>query len=504
MPQRSSSSLSLMVLLLLCTVTRRASGFHHGSVVPTHTRRAMASFTSSWALPLSSPSSSSSSRSSSHLHPLSLHHRFLFLPATSTALFATSSASSGAGKKKKAPSSKAKGKAPPVKKIIDEDEDEEEDDEDEMTEAELLKVMQSEEAMDAVWQRMMSQMEGTGALEGEDEEEDDDDDDSDDDEEEDAEEELSDEEDSDNDDENDESDAENTEAMDRKRGLSSSPSSFSENDEEEEDDNLGTIQIRNSQRSIALDMDLLHNHMRGIMEIIGKPDHDVSLWLTNDRSIREYNDRYRGKRSATDILSFPFHEYKTPGMPTPESMALNGQIKDLGDMMVSTAYVQRQCERDQADWVAEGENQWSEERGASGAMARVYDVQGRLPFLVIHGALHLLGYDHETETEYEEMVREEERVIKAFVERFPEAAPPAPVAVLKKEKEGKKTSVGVEGEGGGKTKSKVSGAGATTTTAVKKSATAASAKPEAKAAPGQKKTTTTTTTTPGKDKGKKA
>jgi len=417
------------------------------------------------------------------------------MPATNTALFATSAASSGAGKKEKAASSKAKA---PVKKVIEEEDEEEEDDEDEMTEAELLKVMQSGEAMDAVWQRMMSQMEGTGALEGEDdgeEEEEDDDDDSDEEEEEgeDAEEDFSDDKDEDSD---NGSDTESTDAMDRKRGLSSSPSSFSENNEEDDDDNLGTIQIRNSQRSIALDMDLLHNHMRGIMEIIGKPDHDVSLWLTNDRSIREYNDRYRGKRSATDILSFPFHEYKAPGVPTPESMALNGQIKDLGDMMVSTAYVQRQCERDQADWAAEGENQWSEERGASGAMARVYDVQGRLPFLVIHGALHLLGYDHETEKEYEEMVREEERVIKAFVERFPEAAPPAPVAVPKKEEKERKTAAVVEGG--------ERGAGATTTTAVKKSATAAAtskSKAKAKTAPSKKKTATTTR---GKDKGKKA
>ncbi|KAM3569713.1 hypothetical protein VYU27_008193 [Nannochloropsis oceanica] len=488
MPQRFPFSSSPMVLILLCTVTREAFGFQRGIIVPTHMRRAMGSF-STWTSPLSSLSYSSSSSSSSFASSSvtvttarlsSFHrHRSPFMPPTNTALFASSTASSGAGKKKKAASLKSKAS---VKKVIED----EEDDEDEMTEAELLKVMQSGEAMDAVWQRMMSQMERTGALEGEDDkEEDDDDEDEDEDEdgdkEDNAEEDLSGNDDSDDDDDNDDSNAVKIDAMDRKHGLPSSMSSSSSSqDEAESDDNLGTIQIRNSQRSISLDIDVLHNHIRGIMEIIGKDDHDVSLWLTNDRSIREYNDRYRGKRSATDILSFPFHEYKSPGVPTPESVALNGQIKDLGDMMVSTGYVQRQCARDEADWAAEGENQWSEERGASGAMARVYDVQGRLPFLVIHGLLHLLGYDHETEKEYEEMVREEERVISEFARRFPEAAPP--MGEPKKSKE-RNIAAAAVGEDGGKAKKKASGVRATKTTTAPKRTASAAASSKSKAPP---------------------
>lgn len=156
----------------------------------------------------------------------------------------------------------------------------------------------------------------------------------------------------------------------------------------------GTIHIRNSQRGIDLDLDLLQRQIEVIMDILGRPDHDVSLWLTNDRTIREYNDRYRGKRKATDILSFGFHEYDKPEVPTQESLVMNGAVKDLGDMIISVPYVKRQCERDQKDAQDSGESMWTGERGASGAMADIYDVAGRLPYLVIHGVLHLLGYVH--------------------------------------------------------------------------------------------------------------
>jgi rRNA maturation RNase YbeY len=153
----------------------------------------------------------------------------------------------------------------------------------------------------------------------------------------------------------------------------------------------GSIHVRNSQKRVPLDVDLVHQQLGAIMDIVGRSDHDVSLWLTNDRSIREYNDRYRGKRKATDILSFPFHDYERPGVPTKESLEMNLGLKDLGDMIVSVEYVKRQCARDREERAKGGEGKWDGERGASGAMASVEDVQGRLPYLMVHGVLHLLG-----------------------------------------------------------------------------------------------------------------
>lgn len=237
---------------------------------------------------------------------------------------------------------------------MEEEEEEEEDEELAEDEEDLVRMMKDSKRMDAVWANMvrsMREQEGVEVME-------------------------------DGDDEDEEGDGH----MDR-------PEDDEEGDdlEEEGEEGQGNIHIRNSQRSIPIDTTRLQRQLRAILEIVGRADHDVSLWLTNDRSIREYNDRYRGKRHATDILSFPFHEYDRPEHPSKESVRLNGQIKDLGDMMISMPYVQRQCQRDEEDWKELGENPWSEERGASGAMSRVFDVEGRLPYLIIHGVLHLLG-----------------------------------------------------------------------------------------------------------------
>lgn len=52
-----------------------------------------------------------------------------------------------------------------------------------------------------------------------------------------------------------------------------------------------------------------------------------------------------------------------------------------------------------------------EDAGASLAMSRVFTFEERLPYLLIHGMLHLLGYDHETDAEWTEMTAREDDVI---------------------------------------------------------------------------------------------
>ncbi|CAM9779372.1 unnamed protein product, partial [Phaeothamnion confervicola] len=148
----------------------------------------------------------------------------------------------------------------------------------------------------------------------------------------------------------------------------------------------------------------------------------VGLWLSSDDKVRRLNRQYRGKRKSTDILSFPFHEGLAPGeLPQttdPEQMY-------LGDMVVSVAYVARQLERDRqqaANDISRGASgsggngigEEEEDRGVSGAMAGEFDLQRRLELLLVHGLCHLVGYDHETDGDYEAMVVQEERVMAAM------------------------------------------------------------------------------------------
>ena len=92
--------------------------------------------------------------------------------------------------------------------------------------------------------------------------------------------------------------------------------------------------------------------------------HAITILLTDDETVRDLNNRFRGKDSATNVLSFPAPE-------NPE--------KHLGDIAL-----------------------------ASGVCAREAVVQGKtigahLQHLTVHGVLHLLGYDHMSEDEAEDM-----------------------------------------------------------------------------------------------------
>ena len=84
---------------------------------------------------------------------------------------------------------------------------------------------------------------------------------------------------------------------------------------------------------------------------------EVALVLTRDPAVRELNARYRGKDKPTDVLSFPGP----------------GGAAGLGDIVVSVDTAERNARR----------------RGRT--------LQRELDVLALHGFLHVLGYDHETD-----------------------------------------------------------------------------------------------------------
>ena len=102
-------------------------------------------------------------------------------------------------------------------------------------------------------------------------------------------------------------------------------------------------------------------------------DKDVELILTTDEEIKELNKTYRQKDQPTDVLSFPLENI--PGMP-------------LGSIVISI------------DTAKKGAKEFS------------HSVEDEIKLLFIHGLLHLLGYDHETDNG--EMRAKEEEIIKKF------------------------------------------------------------------------------------------
>ncbi len=112
----------------------------------------------------------------------------------------------------------------------------------------------------------------------------------------------------------------------------------------------------------------LKNFVEKIVKEHGKEDYIISIYLTDDETIKEYNKTYRGKNKPTDVLSFCYEENE--GFPFNEE-------KELGDIIISIDTMKKQAE----------EFKTTEEE----EFAR----------LVIHGVLHLLGFDHEISEEEE-------------------------------------------------------------------------------------------------------
>ena len=107
------------------------------------------------------------------------------------------------------------------------------------------------------------------------------------------------------------------------------------------------------------------------------PPSEISVVLSDDEHIRELNRHHRGMDKPTNVLSFPAARMKTPA----------GTPRFLGDIVLAF----ETCEREAADETKPLEN--------------------HVAHLVVHGVLHLLGYDHEDDEEAEMMEARERQIL---------------------------------------------------------------------------------------------
>jgi probable rRNA maturation factor len=126
--------------------------------------------------------------------------------------------------------------------------------------------------------------------------------------------------------------------------------------------------IENRQKKIKLDLPRLRRSLKKIVRYLECGDKEISLLLTDNETIREMNRRYLGRDYPTNVISFSLSEGKFGN--------INPSL--LGDVIISV-------ERAQTD----------------AGKARM-DFTDELDFLVIHGVLHLLGYNHEGDTSSDE------------------------------------------------------------------------------------------------------
>jgi rRNA maturation RNase YbeY len=144
------------------------------------------------------------------------------------------------------------------------------------------------------------------------------------------------------------------------------------------------ITIRNNQRTIKYNQNLLKKDAQKILDFLKYGDFDLGIWLTTNKTIHKYNNEYRKKDKPTDILSFSYYEGIKPG----ERIVPHcDDEKNLGDLIISLEYVQKAAK----------------ELGVS--------LEERMRVLLVHGICHLRGYDHETDEQYTVMHKEEMRIL---------------------------------------------------------------------------------------------
>jgi len=126
------------------------------------------------------------------------------------------------------------------------------------------------------------------------------------------------------------------------------------------------VTIFNKQRTIPVNTERLKKSASTVMKELGYADFDLSILITNNKTIQFYNKTYRHKDVPTDILSFPYYKIE-PGQTV---IPLNEDEKNLGDIILSAEYIN--------------------------ALLPDFNVSlaERLDTIIIHGICHLLGYSH--------------------------------------------------------------------------------------------------------------
>jgi probable rRNA maturation factor len=131
--------------------------------------------------------------------------------------------------------------------------------------------------------------------------------------------------------------------------------------------------ILNRQRRVPVDIKPLGNFLGRVLESLRLRESEVTVCLVSDAAMARLNRAFRGKRGPTDVLSFPAN-----GAPPKRRTRRAGKHRAgiapafyLGDIAISLETARRNARRFSRDLPEE------------------------LRVLILHGVLHLAGYDHE-------------------------------------------------------------------------------------------------------------
>ncbi len=144
------------------------------------------------------------------------------------------------------------------------------------------------------------------------------------------------------------------------------------------------ILIENNQTAIPIKIEEIERIAQTILSALSYSEYDLGILITTNEEMHHYNKEYRKQDKPTDILSFPYH----PDLMAGERIEpRTEEDKNLGDIILAPQYIMDDLER------------WQQP----------FDL--RIKVLLVHGILHLLGYDHIEDADYEIMRLKEEELL---------------------------------------------------------------------------------------------
>jgi probable rRNA maturation factor len=144
------------------------------------------------------------------------------------------------------------------------------------------------------------------------------------------------------------------------------------------------IQIENQQKRIKIDKRKIRTEVTELLKLLDCANKEISLTFVDDTTIQRINRQYLSRDKSTNVISFSLQEGEFGGV--------NPEV--LGDIVISVDTASRDADQ--------GHLSFDEE----------------ILFLIIHGLLHLLGYNHEdtSKTNALKMKRKEKKLFRLLTQ----------------------------------------------------------------------------------------
>lgn len=133
--------------------------------------------------------------------------------------------------------------------------------------------------------------------------------------------------------------------------------------------------ILNRQTKVRIAVAPLERFLREIRSVAKIADTEVSIAFVTDAEIAKWNESYRRRKGPTDVLSFPAFSRRNAGRNTSAKRRKTQPADDrfLGDIAIAPETARR----------------YAKKHGRT--------LASELRILMLHGVLHLMGYDHESD-----------------------------------------------------------------------------------------------------------